>query len=169
MGSEVPDSISKLFSADEIVSIVVEPTSFKPKMHAHKLIVTNRRILLYKPGFIGSETEEYPLESIDKIDHKKGFMRSEIEIHAKGKEIELENISNDEAIKAISLIREAMHAHRTAQKTVILQQPAQQSAPAKEDPVAKLKQLKEMLDAGLILQEEYDTTKAAILSNLSKM
>jgi hypothetical protein len=41
-----------------------------------------------------------------------------------------------------------------------------QTEHAKEDPVAKLKQLKEMLDAGLILQEEYDTTKAAILSRM---
>jgi uncharacterized protein YqgQ len=38
--------------------------------------------------------------------------------------------------------------------------------PAQEDPVAKLKQLKEMLDAGLISQEEYDKAKAAILARM---
>lgn len=32
----------------------------------------------------------------------------------------------------------------------------------KEDPVAKLKHLKEMLDAGLIGQDEYDKMKAVI-------
>lgn len=164
MGSNIPESISKLFSGDEVVSMVIEPTSFKPKIHPHKLIITNRRIVIYKPGFIGSETEEYPFESIDKIDHKKGFMRSEIEIHVRGKEIELDNISNDDAVKAISTIRQNMQAQKMAQKTVVLQ--PQQAAPAKEDPVAKLKQLKEMLDAGLIRQEEYDTAKAAILSRM---
>jgi len=35
-----------------------------------------------------------------------------------------------------------------------------------EDPVAKLKQLKDMLDAGLISQDEYDKTKAAILKRM---
>ncbi len=165
MGADIPESISRLFSGDEAVSMVVEPTSFKPKMHPHKLIITTRRIVIYKPGFMGAETEEYPFESIDKIDHKKGLMRSEIEIHAGGKKIELENISNDIAIQAIGLIRQNMHTHKMAQKTIVLQQPAQ-SAPLKEDPVTKLKQLKEMLDAGLILQEEYDTTKAAILSRM---
>jgi hypothetical protein len=30
---------------------------------------------------------------------------------------------------------------------------------AKEDPIVKLKQLKDILDAGLISQEEYDKTK----------
>lgn len=164
-GSDIPESISRLFSGDETVSMVVEPSSFKPKMHPHKLIITNRRIVIYKPGFMGAETEEYPFESIDKIDHKKGFMRSEIEIHAGGKEIELENISNDEAVQAISIIRQNMHTHKLAQKTVVLQQPMQ-PAPAKEDPVTKLKQLKEMLDASLITEEEYNTKKADLLSRM---
>ena len=124
MVSSIPESISKLFDGDEVVSMVVEPTSLKPKFHPQKLIITNRRIVIYKPGFIGAETEEYPFESIDKIDHKKGFMRSEIEIHAAGKEIELENISNDDAVKAINIIRQNMHAQKLAQKTVVLQQPA---------------------------------------------
>lgn len=167
MGADIPESISNLFSGDETVNMVVEPTHFKPKMHPHKLIITNRRIVIYKPGFIGAETEEYPFESIDKIDHKKGFMRSEIEIHAGGKKIELESISNDEAVNAINLIRQNMHTHKLAQKTVVLQQPMQ-AAPAREDPVSKLKQLKEMLDAGLILQEEYDSTKNAILSKMKE-
>lgn len=163
MGSEIPQSISNLFSGDEVVSMVVEPSTLKPKMHPQKLIITNRRILIYKPGFIGSETEEYPFESIDKIDHKKGFMRSEIEIHTHGKKIELDNISNDEAVKAISIIRQNMQAHKTAQKTVVLQA---SHAPVQEDPAAKLKQLKEMLDAGLVSQDEYDKTKAAVLARM---
>ena len=165
MVSNIPESISKLFSGDEVVSMVVEPTSLKPKIHPQKLIITNRRIVIYKPGFIGAETEEYPFESIDKIDHKKGFMRSEIEIHAAGKEIELENISNDDAVKAINIIRQNMHAQKLAQKTVVLQQPAQ-AATQQEDPVTKLKQLKEMVEADLISQEEYDKTKAAILAKM---
>jgi hypothetical protein len=164
MGSEIPQSISRLFSGDETVSMVVEPTSFKPKIHQTKLIITNHRIVIYKPGFVGAETEEYPFESIDKIDHKKGLMRSEIEIHTHGKKIELDNISNDDAVKAISIIRQNMQAHKTAQKTVVLH--AQPAAPSQEDPVAKLKQLKDMLDAGLITQDEYDKTKAAVLAKI---
>ena len=165
MVSNIPESISKLFSGDEVVIMVVETSSLKPRIHPQKLIITNLRIVIYKPGFIGAETEEYPFESIDKIDHKKGFMRSEIEIHAAGKEIELENISNDDAVKAINIIRQNMHAQKLAQKTVVLQQPAQ-AAPQQEDPVTKLKQLKEMVEADLISQEEYDKTKAAIRAKM---
>jgi membrane protease subunit (stomatin/prohibitin family) len=41
-----------------------------------------------------------------------------------------------------------------------MQQPA---APAADDPVAKLKKAKEMLDLGLITQADYDALKAKAL------
>lgn len=44
-----------------------------------------------------------------------------------------------------------------------LQQPTAPSAPAAEDPVAKLKKAKEMLDMGLITQSDYDAIKAKAL------
>ena len=44
-----------------------------------------------------------------------------------------------------------------------LQQPAAPAAPAAEDPVAKLKKAKEMLDLGLITQSDYDALKAKAL------
>ena len=42
-------------------------------------------------------------------------------------------------------------------------QPAAPAAPAADDPVAVLKRAKEMLDAGLITQEDYDAAKAKAL------
>ena len=44
-----------------------------------------------------------------------------------------------------------------------LQQPVAPAAPAAEDPIAKLKKAKEMLDLGLITQSDYDTLKAKAL------
>ncbi len=48
------------------------------------------------------------------------------------------------------------------QQQQMQQAPAQQAAPA-EDPVAKLKQMKELLDAGIVTQEEFDAAKAKFL------
>ena len=44
-----------------------------------------------------------------------------------------------------------------------LQQPAAPAASAADDPVAKLKKAKEMLDLGLITQQDYDALKAKAL------
>ena len=41
-----------------------------------------------------------------------------------------------------------------------------QSSPKADDPVKKLKQIKEMLDAGLINQTEYDSKKTELLSRM---
>jgi hypothetical protein len=44
-----------------------------------------------------------------------------------------------------------------------LQQPVAPAAPAADDPMAKLKKAKEMLDLGLITQDDYDALKAKAL------
>ncbi|MHC9084278.1 SPFH domain-containing protein [Luteimonas sp. RIT-PG2_3] len=44
-----------------------------------------------------------------------------------------------------------------------IQQPVAPAAPAADDPVAKLKKAKEMLDLGLITQDDYDALKAKAL------
>ena len=45
----------------------------------------------------------------------------------------------------------------------MMQQQPQQAAPAAEDPMAKLSKMKQMLDAGLITQTDYDAAKNQIL------
>nr|WP_318706773.1 SPFH domain-containing protein [uncultured Treponema sp.] len=45
----------------------------------------------------------------------------------------------------------------------MMQQQPQQAAPAAEDPMAKLSKMKQMLDAGLITQADYDAAKNKIL------
>jgi len=68
---KVPGNLAETFGADEEVCIVVESVSFKPKMHPKKLIITNKRAVIYKPGFVGGNYDDYPLESIINIDIKK--------------------------------------------------------------------------------------------------
>ncbi len=56
-----------------------------------------------------------------------------------------------------------MEMINTSSKTVVTQPAA---SPPQEDPVAKLKQLKDMLNADLITKDEYNKTKAAILGRM---
>jgi membrane protease subunit (stomatin/prohibitin family) len=50
--------------------------------------------------------------------------------------------------------------------TQTMQGGGQAAQAAAEDPMAKLQQLKKMLDAGLITQDEYDQKKADILAQM---
>lgn len=56
-----------------------------------------------------------------------------------------------------------MGAATDAQQTQAASQPAQQTAPVQEDPYAKLTQLKQLLDAGVITQADFDAAKAKLL------
>ena len=47
-----------------------------------------------------------------------------------------------------------------------VQQQQAPAAPAADDPMARLSKLKQMLDAGLIEQAEYDAVKKEILSKM---
>ena len=51
----------------------------------------------------------------------------------------------------------------TGQQAPAAAAPAAPAAPAAEDPVAVLKRAKDMLDTGLITQEDYDAAKAKAL------
>ena len=51
-----------------------------------------------------------------------------------------------------------------AQQQYAQQQAAPPAAPAQEDPIAKLKELAELKDQGILTQEEFDAQKAKILA-----
>jgi hypothetical protein len=176
MGSEikVPGDLEKTFAEDEKASIVVEPSKLKPKMHPKKLIVTNKRAIIYKAKLMGHEVQDIPLESITNIEIKKGMTTSEIKIHIGSDDVEIEDIPNDDAERAVSILKTNLENQKKASKGVPSPQTSEptvsstaSSSPVSQgDPVQRLKQFKDMLDAGLISQEEYDSKKADIMSKM---
>jgi hypothetical protein len=176
MGSEVkvPGDLEKTFAEDEKAFIVVEPSKLKPKMHPKKLIITNKRAIIYKAKLMGHETQDIPLESITNIEIKKGLAQSEIKIHIGSDDVEIEDIPNDDAERAVSILKTNLENQKKASQEVSNPQisepkasaPEVSASPAQGDPVQRLKKLKDMLDAGLISQAEYDSKKAEILSKM---
>jgi len=158
---KIPGDLENTFAEDEMACIVVGPTTIKPKMHPKKLIITTKRAIVYKAKVLGHETRDIPLESITNIEIKKGIVRSTIKIHIGSDDVEIEDVANDDAEQAVSILKTNIHNLRKS-----VHMPSQINQSTEEDPVSKLKQLKEMLDAGLIAQEEYDQTKASILSRM---
>jgi len=72
--------------------------------------------------------------------------------------------TRDQEWLAKRIIPKGEKIYMPTQPTITIQ-PAITSVP-QDDLVSKLKQLKEMVDAGLISKEEYDKTKAAILAKM---
>lgn len=158
----IPNQISKtLMSDEEILYNFEKPLTLK----APGLVFTNKRIIQYKPKTFGVELKDYSWRDLHNVSMKEGLVGGDIKFEMIGDhEIKFENIPKDKVREMYALAKEMKEKAHVSSKTVLMQQPV--VAPAQEDPVAKLKQLKEMLDAGLVSQEEYDKTKAAVLARM---
>ena len=129
-------------------------------------VFTNKRIIFYKPKIFGIELKDFSWHDIRNINIKEGLLSGEIEFEmVGGLDSEILYMSNDTVQKMYTIVRDLVaKAHESMQQPHAIVQQA--STSPHDDSMAKLKQLKEMLDIGLISQSEYDTKKADILSRM---
>ena len=85
-----------------------------------------------------------------------------IDIFASGNKAEIKNVAKDQ----VKPFAEYVRARITCVSTHASAPVSPQMISHEEDPVKKLKQIKEMLDAGLINQAEYDVKKTELLSRM---
>lgn len=114
---------------------------------------------------------------------KEGVLRAELSFRTIHNDfVALDNLPKEQARKLYRISQEIeeqmieerrqreMEERRAGASQIIFQgtptnfQPAQTASA--NDPMTKLKQLKEMLDAGLITQTEFDSKKSEILSQM---
>ncbi len=156
----IPGQITKtLMSDEEVLYNFEKPLTLKPP----GLVFTNKRLIYYKPKTFGIELKDFSWRDLHNVSMKEGLITGDIKFEMVGDhDIKFEGPKDN--IRAMySLAKEMKEKAHLSSKNVIMQ-PA---VPVlQEDPVQKLKQLKDMLDMGLVSQEEYDKTKASILSRM---
>lgn len=157
----VPDQITKtLMSGEEILYNFEKPFTRK----APGLVFTDKRIIQYKPKTFGVELKDYSWRDLHNVSMKEGLVNGDIKFEmVGGHEIKFDAIPKGSVRELYSLAKEMKEKAHMSSKTVVL---SPDQASIAEDPVTKLKQLKEMVEAGLITQDEYDKTKAAILAKM---
>ena len=173
---------------EEILYIAVQN---KPVVNVSPdcVVLTNRRFIIYKPKLLGGASfDDYIWRDLHDARLKEGFMRATLTmLTVKGRRLSVEYLPKEQARRLYSFAQEMeekvreerrvrkMEETRAAAGGITLQgvgPSAQLQAPAApapsvaEDPVQKLKQLKEMMDAGLIAESEYEAKKAEILSRM---
>lgn len=173
--ANIPDQISKtLMSGEEIVFHFEKLLSKKP----YGIVFTDKRLIHYSLKGFGIEIKDCYWRDLYNVIVKEGLLGSEIEFKIAGdREIEVENVAKDDARKMSSIAMEMKDRAAGAStkpgaiipsNTSVSQPPLPAASPriTVEDPVQKLKQLKEMLDAGLITATEYESKKSEILSRI---
>ena len=129
-------------------------------------VFTNKRIIFYKSMIFSIELKDFSWHDIRNVNIKESLLGGEMEFEmVGGLDSEILLMPKDVLMKMYTIVRDLVaKAHESLQQPHALVQ--QVSAGPQEDSMAKLKQLKEMLDSGLINQSEFDSKKTEILSRM---
>jgi hypothetical protein len=148
------------------------------------VVLTNRRFILYKPKLLGGASfVDYIWRDLHDAQLKEGIMGAVLTmLTVKGRRITVDYLPKAQARRLYAFAQEmeervreerrkrAMEEQRAAAGGITIQGDpstiSTQAPAAPEDPVQKLKQLKEMMDASLITEAEYEAKKAEILSRM---
>ena len=120
--------LQKLSSDEEIVYQFKKPFSLK----SPGLVLTNKRLIYYKPKSSGIKLEQYSWRDVDKISMEEGLVSAKIEFEMKGDhEIELEDIARSDVREMYALateLKENAYAGR-ARSSSHLDSPRRQLSP----------------------------------------
>ena len=188
VAGQVFEKVSQILTAgEEIAYIAVE----KPlvSLTPDSVVLTNKRFIIYRPKLLGRvEFEDHIWRDLKEAQLKEGVINSTFSItKTNGEHLVIEHLPKAQARKVYGYAQQMEEYVREERRTRDMEEkraaaggvnigglgqvsgmasPAPQAAPAAEDPVAKLSKLKQMLDNGLITQQEYDAKKSDILSRL---
>ena len=125
------------------------------------LVATDRRVILIDKGVITLKVEDFHYASITSVESRKGFGLGEMTIFVAGNKEQITQVPNDQVLVVADFIRNKVHELKTPSPPP----PAPAPAPAPASIADELLKFSELLEKGLISQEEFDAQKAKLLGS----
>ena len=127
-------------------------------------VVTDRRLLFLDHAMLTTSVDEQVirLDRVQAVSSSQGFILGKISIDLGARVLVIDNCIK-EHVKTWAKMANTAIAEREEAQTA----PVAPAAPVESDPIAKLKELGALKEAGVLTQEEFDTTKAALLAKLA--
>lgn len=121
--------------------------------------VTNKRIVIAIPQYLGDDERHIPYHSITSVDLDTGLVSRRVSIQTKGQtyHIQAQGPSKDELRDAMKFIRE---------KVEEVNQPQQVQSVNEPDPTEQLKNITELHENGVLSDEEFEEKKKSLLDKL---
>lgn len=173
------DQAEKLLTREEKIEYIALQKKLFFNFSPDALVLTNRRVILMKTGILGQlDIWDTIWRNIVDAKIQIGILRSTITLNINAGEVVIENLLKTPASRAYAILQEQeertaeerrqreIEETRAASGGVIINTPQSGGLSAQSDCSAALKQLKELLDNGLITQGEYESKRQAILSRL---
>lgn len=116
-------------------------------------IATERQVFFYCKKTFGFETESFPLSNISSVEIGKGALGHKINIIASGNKAEMGMINKGQYAEFIEYVRSQIGKSKTSDAV----------AEPMLDASTELRKFKELLDDGIISQEDFDAKKSQLL------
>lgn len=130
------------------------------------IVLTDRRLLFVMDGVMSKQTEDFPLDKISSVQWNSGLAMGTIIVFASGNKAEIKNVQKDDGKQITDLIRARLSGGPDALASPqVATQPAV-TVPTAVDPIAQLRQLGELRDAGILTEDEFASKKAEILARM---
>jgi hypothetical protein len=162
-----------LMSNEKILYIAVQRAPLLNVSPESVCLTTNRVFLFRQKALRGMNFQDFKWTDLADVILNEGMIRSTVTFKPKaGIVLEMRDMPKQQArrLYAIAMEREDYDRELQRQHEVDLfiqqQNAAQEREAAKNDPLKAMQQLKDLLDAGMISQSEYDTKRQAILERL---
>ena len=185
MVEKIQTDVAAILTAGEVINFITiqaKPVAIK----ADAIVATDRRLIFYRPKLLGRfDFDDYlwrDLQDAHLAQNIIGATFTATSIH--GQVVSMDYLSKDSATRlyrmaqqkeeeAIEVRRQREMEERAAGASNISVQaapqqtvPAPAATPSGGDMVARLKQLKEMLEMDLITQEDFDRRKDEIIADV---
>ena len=180
MDDPIRADVQSILTPDEQILMIAHQDQMAPIVKKAAAIATNHRLIIFRPAIVGSfNFWDRRWHDIHDVHLKQGMMFSDLVVNAlNGETVELDKLDKEEARQIYSICQQQEHYWKEQRRLrdmeeararaggVVVQAASPTAAASAEDPMAKLQRAKQMLDAGLIEQAEYDEVKARILSQM---
>jgi hypothetical protein len=178
---QVAQEIGRILTPNEQILYIALQGMTTLSLKKDSAVATTNRLILYRPAMLGRvDFTDYLWEDVDNVTLKDGMLSSELSVESsrKGNDVAT-GLDKNQARRLYAVCQQKEQEWREKRRVRqmeedraraggIYMQPSGGTASADpaEDPVAKLGRAKAMLDQGLISEQEYETVKARILSEM---
>lgn len=147
-------ALPKILADDEVVHYA---TSGLMGGNTWLMVCTDRRVLLVDKGFFyGVKTTEIPLDMINSVSGSKAVLFGRIEVSHGSNTMVVEKVGRSTVDPMKKAINEQIAAFKRSQY-------GPPAGAAVQGPAALVRELKELLDEGLMTQDEYEFKRREIL------
>lgn len=123
------------------------------------IVLTGRRLLFIQDGVVYKKSQDFPLDEVTSVQWSSGLLLGAIRIVASGNITEITNVNKDDGKEIVDIVRALIGA---PQATLNLTA----AVAGQPDPIAQIRQLGELREAGVLSQEEFEAKKAELLRRL---